>query len=215
MKLDYQDHKTTMNMNKLLWLGLYFLFSQSLKGINGEVDNQMTHCPLNCTCNPVIQSVMCEQTHRFHIPTNIPDGTVVLGLPKNEFTSLSRDTFTGLSTNASIESLILYDNKIASIEPYTFENLRKLRKLWLFGNRLTQLRAHGFAGLRNLTELYLSQNFLTDIERNAFADLRNLQLLQLWGNQLVRLNSDSFAGLENLSNLTLGKTTTGNLKHQD
>jgi len=170
------------------------------------MNNQEGHCPLNCTCKPLLQSVICERTHRFHIPFGLPNGTKFLGFPKNEFTSLAESTFKPTAKiNTTLETLILIDNKITTIEPFAFRNVRNLKNLWLFQNRLTKLRAHTFSGLKNLEELHLSKNFLEQIEKDAFYGLRNLKLLQLWGNRLVELNPDSFLGLDNLSNLALGK----------
>ena len=180
------------------------LFNQ-LTTLAESGNDQAERCPLNCTCKPLDQSVICERTHRFHFPTNLPNGTRLLGFPKNEFTSLSDKTFKNMNINATLEILILIDNKISTIKPFAFRNVRNLRILWLFENRLSNLQAYTFSGLRELEELYLSKNLLVEIEQNAFLGLKNLKLLQLWGNRLVTLNPESFSGLDNLNNLALGK----------
>ena len=194
-----------VNQQVLLQLLLLLCVKKAISEFD-KTDDQTVRCPLNCTCKPFDKSVVCEKTHRFHIPIPLPNGTKLLGFPKNEFTSLSNTTFTNMKINTTLETLILIDNKIANIKPYTFRNVRNLKKLWLLGNRLKKLQTNTFNGLKNLQELYLCKNFITQIEKNAFFGLENLELLQLWGNQLLGLSPDSFLGLENLLNLALGKS---------
>ena len=174
-------------------------------GVHGDNENHNIRCPPSCICDGIERYVLCQDNKLFRLPLPLPKGTKLLGLSKNEFTSISPSTFKGMTENTTLESLILYDNKIKTIMPYSFENTRNLKNLWLFGNHLVRLKANTFSGLTELEDLDLSRNKLTYIENNTFAGLKKLQVLQLWGNSLESLQSNSFAGLENLSNLTLGK----------
>ena len=188
----------------LLMICLFCMEPNGDKMVTGQPAAHIKLCPSMCICDAIERFVLCQDNNLYHVPMPLPNGTKLLDLSKNEFTSLSNNTFNGLAVNSTLESLVLYDNKIQYISPYSFINVRNLKNFWLFGNRLTTLAAHTFERLETLEDLDLSRNAISYIARNAFFGLKKLQVLQLWGNALVSLEAGSFNGLENLSNLTLG-----------
>ena len=163
------------------------------------------HCPEMCICDHVEKFVMCQDKKLAHVPMSLPNGTKLLGLSKNIFTHLTPNMFDKTGVSASLESVVLYDNRIQDIEPMSFSGLDNVHSIWLFGNYLKTLAANAFVGLPSLTLLDLSRNIISDISQGAFNGLNSIQAMHLWGNNLTTIDENAFQGLENLNNLTLGK----------
>jgi len=162
------------------------------------------HCPEMCICDHVEKFVMCQDKKLAHVPMSLPNGTKLLGLSKNIFTHLTPNMFDKTGVSASLESVVLYDNRIQDIEPMSFSGLDNVHSIWLFGNYLKTLAANAFVGLPSLTLLDLSRNIISDISQGAFNGLNSIQAMHLWGNNLTTIDENAFQGLENLNNLTLG-----------
>ncbi|XP_062593385.1 leucine-rich repeat-containing protein 4C-like [Saccostrea cucullata] len=111
-------------------------------------------CPSVCFCWRTTDCngtyVSCGGKGLTEVPTNIPTDTC---------------------------ELILYENKITTIQDNAFAGLYNLRKLWLYNNKITIIQTNAFNGLSNLQELYLFDNNITTLQDNAFASLHNLRKL--------------------------------------
>ncbi|XP_026696518.2 uncharacterized protein LOC108951031 [Ciona intestinalis] len=168
------------------------------------IEADTIRCPSVCLCDNKEKFVMCQEKNLSHLPFPLPSETHILGLSQNHFTGLTSSMFIDTGLEESLKSLVLYDNRIASIEPGSFLGLQKLSNLWLFGNQLTTLEKGTFEGMNMLAELDLSRNYLVNIEDGTFDGLKKLEVLHLWGNKLKTLHTNAFQGLNSLSNLSLG-----------
>ena len=92
------------------------------------------------------------------------------------------------------------ENNSCIFESDTFENLKKLKKLFLGKNCFNTI----FNGLSSLEELYLNDNKITSMHTDTFKNLSNLKVLDLSNNHLDLNNlSNVFQGLVKLENLNL------------
>jgi hypothetical protein len=118
-----------------------------------------------------------------------------LTLGSNEFTSLTKNMFSGASV---LKELILDSNKIATIEPGAFNGLGALLHLSIRYNKITSLEANTFAGLTNLKILYLLSNLLTNMDVKAFVGLSKLEHLNFGYNPMTSLRQYVFDPLVSL-----------------
>ena len=81
--------------------------------------------------------------------------------------------------------LTLKDNRISSIDPYTFQGLNKLQELSLAKNKIQILKSNAFVGLHSLKYIDLRGNRITRIENGAFAGLDSLVEVRLRGNPVT------------------------------
>jgi Leucine-rich repeat (LRR) protein len=84
-----------------------------------------------------------------------------------------------------LETLILTNNAIDTIDGETFRYLTRLQILDLSRNQLQFLPDNAFYGLENLEELYLSQNAITSLTERHLIHLTKLRRLVVDGNPLV------------------------------
>ncbi len=104
----------------------------------------------------------------------------------------------------NVFELYLADSQIASIEKFTFSQLKKnLAKIDLRRNHLKTINLNSFNDLVNLKELILSHNKINLIEDNSFKDLFNLIKLDLSGNEIKKINLNSFSGLKSIQFINL------------
>uniref|UniRef100_A0A8C9ZH47 Leucine-rich repeats and transmembrane domains 2a n=1 Tax=Sander lucioperca TaxID=283035 RepID=A0A8C9ZH47_SANLU len=119
-------------------------------------------------------------------------------------------------------SLLLANNKFASLGASAFANLSSLEELDLSNNYLDNLPAGLFRDMSNLTRLTLHNNSLTVMDRDLFQsldlslnglssvplglldELQSLRWLSLAGNRLHGLERAAFEPLANLRHLELG-----------
>uniref|UniRef100_A0A8C3G0K5 Leucine rich repeats and transmembrane domains 2 n=1 Tax=Cyclopterus lumpus TaxID=8103 RepID=A0A8C3G0K5_CYCLU len=119
-------------------------------------------------------------------------------------------------------SLLLANNKLASLGASALANLSSLEELDLSNNYLDNLPAGLFRDMSNLTRLTLHNNSLTVMDRGLFQsldlslnglssvplgpldELQSLRWLSLAGNRLHGLERAAFEPLANLQHLELG-----------
>jgi len=87
------------------------------------------------------------------------------------------------------------NNKIKSIESYSFSNQLKLTKLNLESNSIEIMKENTFYNLNQLKELNLNNNTIKTIENNAFNGLFNLENFNISGNPLNYVDNGSFNSL--------------------
>ena len=123
-----------------------------------------------------------------------------MNLQLQSLASLKVGDFSGLS-KATI--VWLNNNQLTTVPAGIFSDLTSMTDLSMGNNRLTSLDANIFNGLSSLQSLGLSQNQLSSLDANIFDGLSNLQYLSLAINQLSSLDANIFDGLSNLKNLYL------------
>lgn len=159
----------------------------------------------------------------------------ILNLKKLHASSMGIKDITGLNYAKNLYTLELFGNKLTTLDPSIFRELKELVNLDLAANQLTNLdpsifqdlpylawlNLHGnkitnldptmFKGLTNLEILYLYNLPLThNLDPSFFKDLTNLEVLDIGGNNLTKLDPKIFRGLTKLQKLSIrnNKLTT-------
>uniref|UniRef100_A0A8C3QVE5 Slit homolog 1 protein n=1 Tax=Cyanoderma ruficeps TaxID=181631 RepID=A0A8C3QVE5_9PASS len=144
-------------------------------------------CPAMCTCSNGI--VDCRGKGLTAIPANLPETMTEMG-PCHLLPLGFRD---------------LSNNQISEIAPDAFQGLRSLNSLVLYGNKITDLPKGVFGGLFALQLLLLNANKINCIRADAFQDLQNLSLLSLYDNKIQSLAKGTFTSLRAIQTLHLAQ----------
>ena len=104
---------------------------------------------------------------------------------------------------ATITSLSLTNDGVASLKNGDFSGLSALETLHLDDNSLTTLPSNVFDGMSNLKEIDLSSNDITTLPANVFYELSNLEKVDLSSNDITTLLSNFFYELSNLEKIDL------------
>uniref|UniRef100_A0A1I7XKR4 Ig-like domain-containing protein n=1 Tax=Heterorhabditis bacteriophora TaxID=37862 RepID=A0A1I7XKR4_HETBA len=133
------------------------------------------------------------------IPKDVPPHTTTLNLRGNNIGRVSIDDVKGL---AYLETLILSENKIRSVDENILDTLPLLRRLSLARNRLRSVVALAGQPSR-IISLDLRHNEIQHIDAQAFSLLPQLIQLDVAHNKLQSLPQNLFARNENLAALKL------------
>ena len=123
-----------------------------------------------------------------------------LDLSGQSIASLSAGDFDGM---LSLRSLSLRNNDLTSLPSGIFDDLVSLRDLFLNSNKLTTVPGGIFSNLTSLTNLYLQSNDLSSLPSDAFDGLSALSSVNLQSNDLTSLPGDVFDGMPYLSSVLL------------
>ncbi|KAL9874779.1 G-protein coupled receptor rickets isoform 3-T8 [Glossina fuscipes fuscipes] len=156
------------------------------------------HC--HCTGTLGRFSLSCRNIGILAVPMDLPSDTVILDLSNNNITRLEANSFFMVT---QLEELTLADNSLHLIDPLTFYDLNKLKRLNLQNCGLKSLTAHAFQGLTNLISFNLGSNLLTIINDEDFPYMPNLVVLLLKRNQIMKITSGAFSNLTALKVLEL------------
>ena len=104
---------------------------------------------------------------------------------------------------ATITTLDLFQESIASLKSGDFDGLTSLTTLELWNNELTVLPSGVFDGLTSLTTLDLRSGDFTTLPAGIFDELTSLTTLDMSGGDLTTLPSGVFDGLTALTTLKL------------
>lgn len=130
----------------------------------------------------------------------MPD-LVVMEVEKCSVSTLPyRETFEGLD---KLESLIIRDNDIKSINSTVLSLVTKLKKLDLSGNVIEHMEDYAFSGLSNLRSLALRNNRIKTISDIVFSDLTDVREIHLERNLIQTFNAIAFTQLVFLDRLNL------------
>lgn len=124
-------------------------------------------------------------------------------LNQNKISTIHLHAFRGLR---QLSSVILSDNNITSLDPYTFRFNPKLNRLDLSNNKLSFSRLGIFLMSKSLETLIISQNQISRIYEVTFMGLPNLKNLMLDRNEFHVIDSHSFKPLSKLQYLSLANT---------
>lgn len=105
-------------------------------------------------------------------------------LSNDRLTSINNFTFAGYN---GLNTLKLDRNFLTAITSSPFQGLSLLRVLTLSQNQISVIHSDSFLGLQSLLEIYLSRNLIKEIMAGAFNPLRNLQKLNLAFNMLLTI----------------------------
>lgn len=131
----------------------------------------------------------------------LPPGSRSLLLANNKLASLGASAFTNLS---SLEELDLSNNYLDNLPAGLFRDMSNLTRLTLHNNSLTGMDRELFQGLGGLQSLDLSLNGLSSVPLGVLDELQSLRWLSLAGNRLHGLERAAFEPLANLQHLELG-----------
>nr|ABB21179.1 variable lymphocyte receptor A [Eptatretus stoutii] len=153
-----------------------------------------------CTCNDKTKSVDCSYKELTAIPSNIPTDTDRLELDYNKLSSLPPTAFHNLK---ELTYLNLDTNQLQTLSEGVFDELKNLETLRIQQNQLKSLPPKIFDKLTKLTLLYLEDNKLQSLPHGVFDKLTELKTLSLHSNQLRRVPEGAFDYLSSLSLVTL------------
>ena len=106
--------------------------------------------------------------------------------------------------HSQLDHLAMDHNQIATIQPWTFKLLSRLRSLNLQNNRIKEIRPRALAGLLNIHSLDLIDNRITRIDKDIFSqDVPTLSTLLLHNNRIQYIDPDAFQGMNEMKILIL------------
>ncbi|XP_054154675.1 protein slit-like [Oppia nitens] len=177
------------------------LLDESVNELATDTDHHhLTLCPDVCHCHGF--TVDCSQRSLTSLPKHIPLTVRELRLEQNMIRELPAKAF---SPFKQLVSLDLSKNNITTLSSDTFSGLKVLQTLFLFGNQISELPDGVFNGLSSLSILLLNANRLSCIKNDSFTDLSNLNLLSLYDNNIEYLPDGIFDSLNNIKTLHLGR----------
>lgn len=162
-------------------------------------------CPEKCECNPISQTVKCQNQNLKEIPQSLPTNTKLLFLTGNRIPRLRVDSFP--SPLDQLTDLYLGGNELEFVDPMAFDKLPSLVRLDLSNNSINNFSDKAFPEDNKLQVLNLSRCF----QNHSTADLSflpggifpKLSVLDLSNNDLVFLPDNIFTSLPSLVNLSL------------
>uniref|UniRef100_A0A672H027 Leucine-rich repeats and transmembrane domains 2a n=1 Tax=Salarias fasciatus TaxID=181472 RepID=A0A672H027_SALFA len=162
-------------------------------------------CPPPCFCSSDGLVVDCGGRGLSSLPPLhlLPPGSRSLLLANNKLASLGASAFANLS---SLEELDLSNNYLDNLPAGLFRDMSNLTRLTLHNNSLTVTDRDLFqvGGLGGLQSLDLSLNGLSTVPLGLLDELQGLRWLSLAGNRLHGLERAAFEPLANLQHLELG-----------
>ncbi|KAF3859175.1 hypothetical protein F7725_021574 [Dissostichus mawsoni] len=160
-------------------------------------------CPPPCLCDSDRLLVDCGGRGLSSLPPLhlLPPGSRSLLLANNKLASLGASAFANLS---SLEELDLSNNYLDNLPAGLFRDMSNLTRLTLHNNSLTVMDRDLFQGIGALQSLDLSLNGLSSVPLGLLDELQSLRWLSLAGNRLHGLERAAFEPLANLQHLELG-----------
>lgn len=162
----------------------------------------------NCTINFPFQysgnlKVTCVRMDYRHVPTPLPNNTIILDISFNSISKILHWDFIRLT---HLITLNMSHNRISEIEGGTFASLRNLTELNLSNNKLKNVSAGLLCGLVGLSRLRLDSNYIEILENQSFVSLSYLSFVNLTNNRLRHISRlHGLLQVSNLENLYLGK----------
>lgn len=161
-------------------------------------------CPPPCLCSSDGLVVDCGGRGLSSLPPLhlLPLGSRSLLLANNKLATLGTSAFANLS---SLEELDLSNNYLDNLPGGLFRDMTNLTRLTLHNNSLTVMDRELFQGLGGLQSLDVSLNGLSSVPLGLLDELQSLRWLSLAGNRLHALERAAFEPMANLQHLELGQ----------
>lgn len=194
----------------------------------GQLDWVTVCNPQVCKCKWVSGQKVAECTNSSlnSIPKNLSNEVQVLDLSNNKILELKKDAFRSvglinlhklIARSCSIEKvdkdafhgleilieLDLSDNNIHVLNPTTFRDPFRLRKIYLNRNPIQRLQNGLFSNMSFLQTIEFNGCLIKDIEPNTFYNISKLNSLGLSDNQLVNMKSEVLQSIPSLMDLEI------------
>ena len=182
----------------------------------GTVLTASDQCPQQCscfhdnqgelvkvTCTDIIIPSLPETVKHIHVSDAVSQQILPLG-------QLKAFMFT---KRTALETLIIQNYGITSIEDGCFKNNKHLRTLDLSKNKISTLKDTWFEGLGNLTFLKLDWNRIVSLKNSVFRYLTMLKELHMALNSLINIGKYDFQGLINLLKIDLQSNNIISIHH--
>ncbi|EYC34364.1 hypothetical protein Y032_0001g38 [Ancylostoma ceylanicum] len=123
-----------------------------------------------------------------------------LNLAGNQISSISSRAFQHMD---KLQVLKLNNNRIRTIDPAVFAELRNLRHLDLSHNEITYIHPQAFSNMPVLETLLLDHNKIEGIDRSAFYRISRIETLDLSHNELKNFSCEQLGSVQTIYNLNL------------
>ena len=167
-----------------------------LEGVMG--DTACTNLAISI-CNVDMTIVDCRGRGLTSIP-DIPSTALELMLSHNRINALPTRVFSNLS---KLQTLLLDDNQIQTIERSAFEGLESLTSVYLSYNIIDTIPESLFSNLSKLQRLFLDNNQIQIVERLAFEGLESLTYIDLYYNRIHKIRAQAFSKLPKIQTLNM------------
>lgn len=128
---------------------------------------------------------------------------------KNEISRLPANLFIHTSEITEVDFSC---NQIRDIDPFFFDNVRKLRTIRFGGNKVAELHERLFSNLPELETIDFSDNHIQIIENSLFKHNKKLKSANFWNNQIKRLNCAFVLTLMDVPSLNLSLNSLNDLR---
>lgn len=178
----------------------YFLFSAKFNYFQ---------IPFQAFQDLIIKRISFHNNNLFGIHPHAFKGNLIQSLEMLEIKQnhLKSVPLSSISILRNLETLILSNNKITTIDSETFdkfEGKNKLLNLDLSSNNISAIADEAFHGFDNLQYLNLDKNLLKAIPAKAINSLINLRELSISVNLIASITDDQqFPQLPNLRSISL------------
>ncbi|KAJ8934355.1 hypothetical protein NQ314_013396 [Rhamnusium bicolor] len=139
------------------------------------------------------------------------DNNEIHQLENNMFYYTPRLRILHLSRNLISHQLHLWRNELTSLSKYSFTGLRQLKSLELSSNKINSLDEDTFAELIELVNISLRSNNLNVITSNIFKRNIALEGVRIGNNPNLNLSDYVFANLTNLTNVNIDNSNLESL----
>jgi len=166
------------------------------------------NCPAKCKCNVTIK---CTRRELTAVPDmkKITAGPTTVDLSENDIEEIKSVSFS-MKKLETLQSLLLSDNSILSIETGSFSSLPNLQYLDLSNNLLRHFPSEGIKKNSKLTNVNLSGNLFVSKTPELISD--SLKILDLSFSKVSTFTKNNLKGLPSLQTLYLNANS---LKHVD
>jgi len=144
-------------------------------------------CPLNCSCYKANKN--CSRISLTAVPVSVDINTTAIDMSFNNISTLTNKDFVNLT---HLETVLLDNNDISSLEPYVFHQTKKLLHLSLNNNKIFVLNLNLLKSLKYLRHLYLQNNVIQYIHPKLFEHNIHLVLLDISGNHIQNFEPKTF-----------------------
>ena len=129
-----------------------------------------------------------------------------LSLPNLKYLNLAKNNLSNIegafNLLSSLNSLVLKENAIDNVTPFTFTGLNNLISIDLSQNLIRSVLPEVFSN-NYLNEVNVSGNLLKELEQDTFVNLPILEVLDLSHNNLNTINNGAFNAIPRLKKLLL------------